>query len=174
MKKLSLSLISCGIIAVCLGGNAMAADGTITFTGSLTADACTVDAGSQNMSVDMGEVATTAFSGGPGTKSSPTKFDIQLTACPDTVTGAAVKFDGETDPTNPNLLKLDSDAVATGVGIEISDNSGTPIALHTASTVYPLQEGDNTLSFVSRYVSTDAQPGAGATKATSLFTLNYQ
>ncbi|EFE10418.1 fimbrial protein [Citrobacter youngae] len=159
------SALSCGI--------ANAADGQIKFTGSLTADACKVDTTSADQTVSMGKVAISAFTDGQGTKASPTKFSLKLTDCPDTVTSAVVKFDGNADASNTDLLALDSDSDAAGVGIEIADNTGAAIPIHQASTAYPLAVGDNTLEFVARYVSDTATVTAGAANATSDFTINY-
>lgn len=174
MKKamLALAITGCAIIGSMTSANAY--DGVIKFTGSLTADACKIDAGSQNLPVDLGQVATTAFNAGKGTKASPTKFSLQLTDCPATVKGATVKFDGTSDTADTTLVALDSGSDATGVGVEISDNTGAAIPLHSASPVYTLAPGDNTLDFVARYVSDNATVAAGEADATSQFTLNYQ
>ena len=170
MKKTMLS--ACFLLVT---GSAIAADGTIHFTGSITDQTCTVDSGSQNLNVDLGTVAQTALDGASGMKASPTRFTLTLTDCPDTVTGANVKFDGTSDGVNQSLLALDSGTgIATGVGIEIADKNGTPIPLHTASTNYDLAEGSNTLDFVARYVSTGTAVGTGTANGTSQFTINYK
>lgn len=111
-----------------VAGNAVANDGTIHFTGSITDQTCTVDSGSQNLNVDLGNVGQTALNGAAGMKASPTRFTLNLSGCPDTVTGANVKFDGTSDGVNQNLLALDSGTgIATGVGIEIADKNGAVI-----------------------------------------------
>lgn len=123
-------------------GSAMAADGTINFTGSITDQTCTVDSGSQNLNVNLGKVAQTALNGAAGMKAAPTRFTLSLSDCPDTVTGANVKFDGTSDGVNQNLLALDNGTgIATGVGIEIADKNGTAIPLHTASPDYTSPQG---------------------------------
>jgi len=137
-------------------------------------DACTVDTASKDMTVVLGDVATTAFTAA-GDKASPEKFQINLTACPSAVTAVTVKFDGVSDATNTDLLALDSGQTATGVGIEIADKNGNPIALHTASPSYPVATGGTaTLDFIGRYVATTATVGAGTANGTSQFTINYQ
>jgi major type 1 subunit fimbrin (pilin) len=98
-----------------------------------------------------------------------------VSGCPDTVSGANVKFDGTSNSENRNLLALDEGTgIATGVGIEIADQNGTAIPLHTASSDYTLEEGSNTLEFVARYVSTGAAVTTGTANGTSQFTINYQ
>ncbi|TKU37304.1 type 1 fimbrial protein [Citrobacter sp. wls716] len=170
MKKTMLS--ACFLL---VAGSAVAADGTIHFTGSITDQTCTVDSGSQNLNVDLGTVAKAALDGASGMKASPTRFTLNLSDCPDTVNGANVKFDGTSDGLNQNLLALDSGTgIATGVGIEIADKNGTAIPLHTASTDYLLVEGNNTLDFVARYVSTGTAVTTGTANGTSQFTINYK
>lgn len=173
MKKSLLVLMMTG--SVMAGANmAHAADGTVKFTGNIIADACTVDTASKDQTVVLGDVSTKAFAAA-GDKASPTKFKIKLTSCPASLTSVLVKFDGVSDSANTNLLKLDSAQTATAVGIEIADNNGVPIPLHTASPTYPIA-ADHTadLTFIGRYVATAAAVGAGTANGTSQFTINYQ
>ncbi|WP_297118208.1 fimbrial protein [uncultured Enterobacter sp.] len=173
MKKTFLAVVMAGSF-MAMTGLAHAADGTVKFTGNIVADACAVDTASKDMTVALGDVATTTFSAA-GDKASPTKFTINLTDCPSTVKQVAVKFDGTSDSVNTNLLKLDSSMTATNVGIEIADSNGTAIPLHTASSEYAVAaDGTAALNFVGRYVSTAASVGAGTANGTSQFTLNYQ
>ncbi|EAT6372294.1 type 1 fimbrial protein [Salmonella enterica] len=153
----------------------MAVDGTIHFTGSITDQACNIDTGSQDMDVDLGNVSKSAINGSVGIKAAPTKFSLKLTSCPSTISGATVKFDGTADNDNQDLLMLDNEAgVATGVGIEIADKNGSTIPLHTASMNYPLVEGENSLDFIARYVSTKSSVTTGPANGTSQFTINYK
>ncbi|ELC7203506.1 fimbrial protein [Enterobacter hormaechei] len=172
MKKTML----CAFFMVTAGavGNTQASDGTIHFTGSITDQTCSVDSGSKNLPVELGNVAQTALSGGAGTKAAPTRFTLSVSDCPDTVTSANVKFDG-VNASNASLLALDDDAgAATGVGIEIADENGMPIPLQTASPDYPLAPGANTLDFVARYVSTSDTVTTGPANGTSEFTIIYK
>jgi major type 1 subunit fimbrin (pilin) len=170
MKKIIV-----GACILLVAGNVVAADGTIHFIGSITDQTCTVDSGSQNLNVNLGKVAQTALNGAAGMKASPTRFTLSVSGCPDTVTGANVKFDGISDGVNQSLLALDGGTgIATGVGIEIADKNGAVIPLHTASTDYPLAAGSNTLDFIARYVSTGTAVTTGTANGTSQFTINYK
>lgn len=173
MKK----TIACAFLVVAVGmaGGVQAADGTINFTGNITDQTCKVDTGSQNLPVNLGNVAQTALNGAKGMRASPTEFTISVSDCPETVTGANVKFDGTSDSNDQSLLALDSGTgIATGVGIQIADDNGTAIPLHTASSDYPLVEGANTLDFVARYVSTGPAVTTGTANGTSEFTIVYK
>lgn len=172
MNKIAMSALF--LFTSGVAGVVQASDGTIHFTGSITDQACTVDTGSQNLPVDLGKVAKSALNGTAGMKAAPTRFTLNLSACPDTVTGANVKFDGTAAADNTSLA-LDNDAgAATGVGIEIADSNGTPIPLHTASPDYVLAAGANTMDFVARYVSTGPAVTTGPANGTSQFTIIYK
>jgi len=93
-----------------------AADGTINFTGNITSAACTVDTASNNLTVALGNVSSSAFTA-TGSTASPTAFAINLTNCPATVKSANTKFDGPTNSANPSLIALSSGQTATGVGV---------------------------------------------------------
>lgn len=170
MKKTMLS--ACFMLAA---ANAMAADGTIHFTGSITDQTCKIDTGSQNLPVNLGNVAQTALNGAKGMRAAPTQFTINMSECPETVTGANVKFDGTSDNNDQSLLALDSGTgIATGVGIQIADKNGAVIPLHSASSDYTLAEGANALDFVARYVSTGPAVTTGTANGTSEFTIIYK
>lgn len=174
MKKMMLSVFF--MAAAGVAGSAQASDGTIHFTGNITDQTCTVDGASQALEVPMGNVGASALAGGAGTVASPTRFTLVLTGCPETVTSARIKFDGDTDNTaaGSGILKLDGDSSATGVGIVISDNAGIPIAMHTDSPAYALTTGENDLLFTARYIATGDTVTTGSANATSQFTINYK
>ena len=79
MKK--IALIS-AIISLCTLNAANAADGVINFTGNITGTACVVDPSAIAQPVDLGTVATSAFSGGSGAAAAPSRFNIVLKSCP--------------------------------------------------------------------------------------------
>lgn len=152
-----------------------AADGTIRFTGAITDATCTVATGSQALNVDLGKVAKSALNGSAGLSASPTRFTLGLTGCPETVKNASIKFDGNANSVNPKLLAVDSGTdAATGVGIQIAEENGTEIPLHTSSRNYALTTGTNQLDFVARYVSTGTAVTTGTANGTSMFTINYR
>lgn len=171
-KKMLLGMV---IAAGSFCSSVQASDGTINFTGSITDKTCTIDSGSKNLNVPLGNVSKTSLNGAPGMKSSPTNFQIGLSGCPETAKAATVKFDGKVTGTDQSLLALnDVEGVATGVGIEISDMNNNPIALHTASPEFILAQGANTLKFVARYVSTGPVVTTGPADGTSQFTIVYK
>lgn len=151
-----------------------AADGTINFIGTITDTACTVTNTPTNpLTVTLGTVSKKAFTGA-GSTAAPTKFSIELTDCPVTVTSATVKFDGTSANNDNTALKLTQDTgVATGVGIQLSDATGAIVPLYTASSPYPLAEGTNNLDFIARYLALSDTVTAGPANSTSQFTIVY-
>ena len=176
MNKVALGLI----IAAAVGCSASTfaatnGEGQINFTGEIIDSACQVVNGLSNpLNVQLGKVSKTVFTGA-GSTSTLTKFDIQLTNCPDTVTSAAINFGGTPDANNATLaLTPDSDA-ATGVAIQLVDASEQPVSLYTPSQQYQLTSGTavNDLEFGARYIQTGAAITAGPANSVSTFTVIY-
>ncbi|MFH2359830.1 fimbrial protein [Klebsiella sp. KE9767] len=157
--------------------NALADDGKINFIGSITDTACTVvNTPSNPLTVTLGTVSRTSLDGGAGKTAAPTGFKINLTDCPASLNGhtASVKFDGVSANSDNSALKLTQDTgVATGVGIQITDNTGAVVPLYTPSSAYSLVTGDNSLDFVARYLSVASTVTAGPANSTSNFTIVY-
>ncbi|HGM5490691.1 TPA: fimbrial protein [Serratia fonticola] len=174
MKK---NLIAVAVLASsAFGVSAFAADGQVNFTGEIIDAACTVvNTPANPLQVTLGKVAKTAFTGA-GSTAAATKFTLQLKDCPATVSSASVKFDGTSVSGDNSVLALTQDSgVATGVGIQLSDDANTVLPLFTASKAYPLQSGSsvNNLDFVARYIATAATVTAGPANSVASFTVNY-
>jgi len=177
MNKVALGLF----IAATIGCSASAfaatnGEGQINFTGEIIDSACQVVNGlSDPLNVQLGKVSKTVFTGA-GSTSTPTKFDIQLKDCPETVTSAAINFGGTPDANNSTTLALTADAnAATGVAIQLLDSSEQPVSLYTPSRAYPLNAGNtvNDLEFAARYIQTQAAVTAGPANSVSTFTVIY-
>jgi major type 1 subunit fimbrin (pilin) len=112
MNKVALGLF----IAAAVGCSASSfaatnGEGQINFTGEIIDSACQVVNGLSNpLNVQLGKVSKTVFTGA-GSTSTLTKFDIQLTNCPETVTSAAINFGGTPDANNNATLALTPDAM---------------------------------------------------------------
>ncbi|KAA0945705.1 MULTISPECIES: fimbrial protein [unclassified Pseudomonas] len=154
---------------------ANAADGTINFTGNISTAACTVSTASASQTVNLGTVTASTFTGTAGVAVAPTRFTIALSACPDTLTTANIKFDGVANTANSNLLALSSGQTATGVGIGIYESNGsTLIPLQTAAAPISFDAtGNASVDYVAKYVSTAASVTAGTANAVTNFTIAY-
>ena len=157
-----------------LATSALAADGTINFTGEIVDTACIVDIGSSNtMTVNLGKVAKTAFTG-VGSTASMTKFVMKLRSCPAAATSATVKFSGIGLSGDDSVLALDGgNNAAKGVAIQLVDHTQTVLPLFTASNNIDLAEGVNNVPFFARYIQTASTVTSGPANAVAQFTLNY-
>ncbi|WP_044873201.1 fimbrial protein [Pseudomonas sp. LFM046] len=193
-----------GILAAAVAGliasanTAMAADGTINFTGDIVAASCNITGGAgtnvggskgnQTIDVNLGKVSIDALgSTAGGGIAGGTNINMNLD-CGSTGTGLTtvkVKFDPKSgsgiDTTNVSLLK--TTGTATGVGIGIYDDSGKLLNLSANETFdAPLiKEGTDPdftykaeLNLRAGYVkSGTAKPTAGTANGTLPFTLTY-
>ncbi|EST58004.1 fimbrial protein [Proteus cibi] len=175
MKKnlLAIFIASSSIFAV---NNVLAADGTIDFTGEIIDNACELASGSDALKVNLGKVSKTALPS-TGSTAAATKFTIKLINCPTTVSSAAVKFDAESYSGDDSVIALKKETgVASGVGIQITDDTNTVVPLFTASKIYPLKTGAgvvNNLDFRARYIAKSDTVTAGPANGNATFTINY-
>jgi type 1 fimbria pilin len=179
MRKIAFIKIATLTVAGVLSQGALAADGTVKFTGEITDAICSVSPASQNLVVPLGKVSRTVLHGAPGKGSVPAKFSIDLSNCPAGSKKAKVTFSGQGNNDNKDVLAIANAGVvgptvaATGVGIEIGDSAGSPIALGSPSSEYILGEGDNSLKFQARYLSTTNAVTVGPADSTAQFTIAY-
>lgn len=170
MKK--IALIS-AILSLSVFQAANAADGVISFTGSITGTACVVDTSAIAQPVNLGTVATTAFSGGSGATAAAKRFNIVLKSCPASISNASIRFDGITDTINPSILALSNGQTASNVGVAIYEQDNL-IPVGSASSSVALEEDvDNTLTYFAKYMATGAV-GAGTANSSTAFTVIYQ
>lgn len=167
-----------------VAGAAVAADptpvsvsgGTIHFEGKLVNAACAVSTKSADQTVTLGQYRTASFTA----IGAQVPFSIVLNDCdPKVAANAAVAFSGQADNTNPNLLAVssaDNSTTATGVGIEILDNTSSPLKPDgaTFSAKQSLVEGTNTLRFTARYKATAAATTPGQANADATFIMKYE
>ncbi len=187
MKGLLAAAVSC-----VLANSAMAADGTINFTGEITAASCSMTGtgvggsqGNQTIAVNLGKVSIDSLGGtAGGGVTAATDINLSLD-CGNTGTGlntVSLRFDPKTgsgiDANNVNLLK--TNGTATGVGIGLYDSNNKLLNLTANETIdAPLtQSGSNfsaKLDFRAGYVkSGSATPTAGTANGTLPFTLTYK
>lgn len=173
MKKnlLAVALMASSALAT----SAIASNGAVNFTGTITDVVCTVDTDSVNQTVPMGSIGSNSFKAAgdiSGTKS----FKLVLKDCPETVKGATIRFDGEQTPGDNGILALTAgENTAKNVGIQITDAQNKVVPLYTDSSTYPLvSTGTNTLNFRAAYISLDDKVTAGEANAVTQFTIVYE
>lgn len=172
-------------VAMLLGtgmGIAHASDGTINFTGTVTADTCTVSVNDQtNPTLNLGTV-NTADLAAAGQTGPATNFTLNLTSCPSTFTGASVTFSGNADSSS-GVFKNEagSDTAAANVGVELYDATQTQVKADAAydATAYLQPNSDKTalsaaIPFTARMVAIADGATAGTLVSHADYTISYQ
>lgn len=174
MKK---CILLCAI-GIALSHPLVKAAENLKFTGTILPPTCEVDTTSAQQTIDLGQFSPQDFPV-TGSTTAATRFQIKLKACGNGASGSKVWFTGSADNDDPTLLAISDtgtgNAMATGIGVQILDDSQQPIGINnTGSAAYPLQAGDNTLDFYLRYKSTLPVVTAGNATAVMYFDLTYQ
>lgn len=186
-KSMKRKLMTSSVIAslMLVAGAAVATDpvsvsgGTVHFEGELVNAACAVSTQSSDQVVTLGQYRTASFTA-VGDTTAQIPFSIVLNDCdPKVAATAAVAFSGQSDITNNNLLAVtsaDNGTTASGVGIEILDNTSTALKPDgaTFSTAQALVEGTNTLRFSARYKATATSATPGQANADATFIMKYE
>ena len=175
MKKVLLPLAA--LVLSATASNAMAASGTVKFTGEIVQSTCKVVDKDQNKEVYLGKYPTTAFPNS-GSTSDAKAFDIRLEKCE--AGNYTLRFDGNTPAGHPELLAVTGGA--TGVGVEILDNNGSTLPISqevaTPATVTVAADGQNpgaaTFNLRARYKSFKDLVTAGQANSNATFTIEYK
>jgi len=165
------------------------ADGTITFSGTLSATTCTVttSGGTDSFAVDLGNpaVATMASSGLTG---APATFSFTLSGCTGSAAQAVAYFYDPTPGTNINaagrLKNVSSPPAptvpATGVDVALMDAAApsTPLNLNgghfaQGANLINFSGGGATLNYLAQYFATSA-PSAGPVQAVVSYAIDYR
>lgn len=169
-------------VLVAMSGSAMAGTasvqgGNVHFTGTVIDAACSVDMGNagSNVEVDMGQVRAAKFTAVDMVANQKVPFTISLADCDTTVSAnAQVTFNGNGVAGKTSVLANGAGpGSATGVGIQIYDNTGATLDLGVASAKTALIDGNNTLHFSADYISTSATVVSGSVDTTATFTMTY-
>ncbi|ECT8080662.1 type 1 fimbrial protein [Salmonella enterica subsp. enterica serovar Carrau] len=156
--------------------NVTVAGGNMRFQGVIIAESCRVEAGDQQMAVNMGQISSNRFHS-EGEDANPEPFDIHLQDCSTAVSQhVSVSFRGVADGKNPDVLSVgEGSGIATGVGIALFDKEDQLIPLNSPPGAWRrLYTGPTTLHFVAKYRATSNQVSGGAANAQVWFSLTYQ
>ncbi|WP_035056123.1 fimbrial protein [Andreprevotia chitinilytica] len=178
-KKFALGAFAAStIVSLALtSGAAAASDGTITFTGKVTAATCKIDvngSGAKDATVVLPTVTTTSLAS--GSVAGATKFDIKLTECA-TATSVRAFFENGTGVDNATgNLKNTATTAAANVQVQLTNASDVKIvpgdqAQRTAAAV-TVTGNAATLSYGGRYAATGAA-GAGDVTSSVTYSIDY-
>jgi major type 1 subunit fimbrin (pilin) len=151
--------------------SALAADGTITFQGSITNGTCAVSTsgGSSNMTVTMPNTPSSALAKA-GATSQNINFNINLSKCSaDMFNNVSAYFESpNTNPATGNLKNTILTGGASNVEVQLLDRSSSPINLlfspeeqhSTSSVTNSIINGAAVMSYNARYIATGmSKPG---------------
>ncbi|AZC24607.1 MULTISPECIES: fimbrial protein [Pseudomonas] len=196
MKAIKFLMIAS--TACVLANSAQAADGTINFTGEITAASCVASAGAgssvgggqgqQIVEVNLGKVSMDALGGSAEAGlAAGTSINLNLD-CGNTAAGlTTVKFGFDPmsgsgiDPNNNSLLKTTGSAGGVGIGmydensqlINLSANEAYSAAL-TASGEGEQAKYSAALNMRASYVANGSELKPGTANGTLPFTLTYE
>ena len=175
-KGLRIAASVAALLAASSASSALAADGTITFTGTVSSATCTINAGTPSITVALQTVSTSALAA-DGAVAGRTPFALTLTGCtPATGTVAAHFETGAT--TNATLKRLTNTGSATNVGVQILNRNqqviqlGNAFATQNGSTA-ALATGAATLNYFAEYVATGAAATAGSVTTSTTYSIVY-
>ena len=173
---MKVKMIAAAVAGFALMSGAAFADdaghGKVTFEGSIINAPCSVSGKSIDQTITLDQISNKVLDNGG--KSEPKPFYIELIDCTvETASTVQVTFTGAADTNNPDMLGITGSA--SGAGIVMTDGSGKPITLGTATDAQVIQDGNNTLAF-SAYVQADTVSGPvtpGTFSSVTNFTLAY-
>lgn len=178
MKKQLLAFAIVSAAGLALAGSAQAADGTISITGQVQAQTCTINGGG-NIDVSLPTVSVSALSSA-GNTAGETPFQIQLTGCSSGMGTATTYFEpGPTIDTTTGYLKPSGASPAGNVEIQLLNSGGTAMALNASTAasqgadLVDASSGAATLDYAARYIAVDGGASAGSANTSVTFTMVY-
>ncbi|VWD43963.1 MULTISPECIES: fimbrial protein [Burkholderia] len=177
-KALSILMATAGLLAA--ASSAHAADGTITITGEITAQTCTIsgNGGGKDFTVGLKEVSTSALAT-VGATAGRLPFNIVLSNCSPNSGNASVYFEpGTTVNTTTGNLKNDK-GTATNVEIGLLNKDASSIKLGAAkgqqnSQTVPISNATATLDYYAQYVATGGAATSGSVNTSVMYSISYQ
>jgi major type 1 subunit fimbrin (pilin) len=129
--------------------------------------------------VPMGTHQVNEFSGIGSTTSPVKSFNISLNNCPAGMNSIQYRIDALTSILNAanSVVALDASSKATGIGVQLLDNTGKAFPLGTMTTFSGYNGGTGgsyTIPFQARYYQTGSKVTAGIANTQMTFTMNYQ
>jgi len=162
MKQFFICLIS---MLYCT--TASAVDVTVQINGGILSQSCNISSQDFIKNINFPDFSPDDFSQS-GATSAEQAVSIRLENCTGNVNNLTYKFSGETDDTDPTLLKVIGKGgeaegkLATGLAIEILNEKKKKVALNTIQPLNNIITGAAyTLDFYLRYKSVSNAVGSG-------------
>jgi len=176
MNRIQALSVLAGVCTLTLATQAFASDGTINFTGSLTASTCKINGNSAGtataVNVTLPTLAASALANA-GSSAGVTPFALSLTGCTGTTAQTQFEVGPTVDATTGNLVNQSTESSKSNVQVQILNNQMQAINLYTnqnsQSTTLTGDESatSGTLQYYAQYYApAKATPGAISTSVT--------
>lgn len=187
MKKTLISTALAAVVAFAvMAPAAHAANGTATFSGSVTEETCTINGnGTGNVDVTLPPVAKSALPTANATANT-TPFALVLTGCSTTMGNVHAFWNANgafVDMANGQLKQLDTSAgAASGVQIQLLNADGSVIDASKSDIAHGANQnskettlvgGAATLNYAAQYIATGTTVSAGPVLAKVQYDLIY-
>ncbi|HHL3255808.1 fimbrial protein [Citrobacter braakii] len=180
MRILIYNLLIALTFTPCSQADTQAGSSALYFTGNILARSCDVKTSDYNRVINLGEHERKLFTH-TGDVSPSVPLNITLENCqlnPNSTNAISMILGGTGDSADTELLQIttkDGSRTASGVAIEILDNSDQRIALNSDVVKVPMQKGDTPLPTLKlRYRATQDQVTPGEANAILWVTLRYE
>ncbi len=175
MNKLLLASAISLSVALFAAPAAQAADGTIEFTGNVTAVTCTINGGNADFNVVLPTVSAASLATN-GAVAGRTPFKIEVSGCTPDTGMISTFFEADAQVTAEGRLSID-DGGAKNVQVALLNDSHNEIKLGAAgnqgSQKVSLAGGSAVLNYYAQYEATGvAEAGAVATRVR--YTMSYE
>lgn len=161
-----------------------AVDGTVTFTGTVTSNTCTINGGGTNNSftVTLPKVSASALNAAPDNTAGRTAFNIALTSCVP-ASGTVHTYFEPGSTVNLSTGRLTTTVTNVEIGLLNGDDSsdikigatdGTTPGTQNSHAVPISVAGAATLSYFAEYNAKAGAAGTGAVNTSVRYTLVYQ
>ncbi|RMD01517.1 type 1 fimbrial protein [Aquitalea palustris] len=176
MKKIvSVLVIGLGIYSA----GALAADGTITINGKITANTCTITGTSgSNVTVTLPTVSTSALATA-GQVAGVTPFALSLSNCNGTSAQTHFELGATVDQTTGNLFNASGSGMATNVEVQLLNNTfqAINVATNTNSQTVTLSGSSpnktGTMNYYAQYIATGGASTAGTVNTSVQYSMIY-
>jgi len=191
VKNFKAKILAASLTCAAISPAAFAFDGTISFTGSVTGQTCTIsgNGGGNNFTVALPTVSASTLATA-GNTAGRTPFNIQLTGCTPNTGNVAVYYEpGATvDATTGRLVNTatttagtettPATTAATNVQLGLLNADLTNIALGSTFATQNSQQvainaGTATLQYYAQYVATGGAATAGDVTSTATYSIVY-
>lgn len=183
MSKFKATLCAIALSTVSAYGIAATpvTQGTVTFTGKLTPDTCSITSGDEDKQVKLPTLSIQSLDAA-GKVAGTTTFDLHVDSCPATVTQVAAHFEAINsdgfDATTQNLTNSTAkvDGGAENVEVRLFDKDGsTQIPVGGTGSMFDVDATTHkaTMTYIGGYYATAATT-AGDVTAKVQYTLAYK